>query len=967
MSTPVGINVQVTSTGTQQVTVQLNNIGAAATRSANAVDFMQRALNTLIGAAALNTLKQYIDLWASFEGNINVATKSADQAAAVQERLFAIAQKTRQPLQDVGNTYQRIAIQSDALGLSQNQVLKITQALGEALVVQHTTVAQASGALLQYSQALGTGKVRAQEWNSVLTGLPVLAKAIAEQLGKPVAAVKAMISSGALTSQMLAKATIDAEKVLNEQFGKSAYTIAQGFTVLKNSVVQWVGQTVEAVNGATVFGKALKFLGENIDTVAKSLFVAAAAYGAWRLATGGFAAIVGATAGAVRGLTAALAANPFAFVATAVVAAATALVAFRNEITLNAKEGLTLGDYLVSAWKMISDGAKAMWAVVTDVWSSISGVVNTVWQSITSSTGTFADAVLDVIKRMVNNWIGLYVGLYNAVKDIWNNFPEYFVGIFIDALNGAQQSTTNFINKMIDSYNVVGDKVGAHLDNIDFTPLENKAKATSLNIGKDFQDAFNTDYIGGFMQRLTAGAQAAAAARKKVLGDPGLDQTGTAYKMPDKANKALEKLQNQLRTLLNTIDPAAGAILQMAHDTDILDKALKAHLISQDQYQRYLQALKMHYTDIVHPQEAYLAKLAAETTLLEQDGDARIIATKVWEQEQALRKKSIVLNQSEIDTMTELIRVNLEATQIAAQRANIIQRTTQPQKDYNQSISALNQLYSQGTISADQFNQQLDEITLTFLNSQRTFQAGAQAGLIEWFDNVTNDAANVKTALTDMFDGANNALANFVTTGKLNFGDLMTSILQDLIKIELQILESNILKSLFGSGVGFAGAFGFGGGAGGASAANNWGVGNNSYGFTMPSGFAAGGYTGNYGVNDVAGVVHGQEYVLNSDATRRIGVGNLDAWNAGSAPSSGGGGQTVAIGGPKIGIVINNTASDQVQATASVRSDDSGNPQIQVMVQAIKRDIASDISKGRGDIHDSIQAKFGVKSIPGRG
>lgn len=48
-------------------------------------------------------------------------------------------------------------------------------------------------------------------------------------------------------------------------------------------------------------------------------------------------------------------------------------------------------------------------------------------------------------------------------------------------------------------------------------------------------------------------------------------------------------------------------------------------------------------------------------------------------------------------------------------------------------------------------------------------------------------------------------------------------------------------------------------------------------------GFKAGGYTGNYGTSDVAGVVHGQEYVLNAAATKRVGVGTLDAINSGKS------------------------------------------------------------------------------------
>lgn len=58
------------------------------------------------------------------------------------------------------------------------------------------------------------------------------------------------------------------------------------------------------------------------------------------------------------------------------------------------------------------------------------------------------------------------------------------------------------------------------------------------------------------------------------------------------------------------------------------------------------------------------------------------------------------------------------------------------------------------------------------------------------------------------------------------------------------------------------------------------------------AGFKTGGYTGNGGVSDVAGVVHGKEYVLNAEATKRVGVGTLNAINNGA---SFGGGITVNI------------------------------------------------------------------------
>lgn len=65
-----------------------------------------------------------------------------------------------------------------------------------------------------------------------------------------------------------------------------------------------------------------------------------------------------------------------------------------------------------------------------------------------------------------------------------------------------------------------------------------------------------------------------------------------------------------------------------------------------------------------------------------------------------------------------------------------------------------------------------------------------------------------------------------------------------------------------------------------------------------PTGFKQGGYTGNMPANDVAGVVHGREYVIDAASTARIGRQNLDALRSGNAavaPSGGSGG-----GGPTI-------------------------------------------------------------------
>lgn len=51
--------------------------------------------------------------------------------------------------------------------------------------------------------------------------------------------------------------------------------------------------------------------------------------------------------------------------------------------------------------------------------------------------------------------------------------------------------------------------------------------------------------------------------------------------------------------------------------------------------------------------------------------------------------------------------------------------------------------------------------------------------------------------------------------------------------------------------------------------------------------YGKGGYTGNYGVKEEAGIVHGQEYVINAKDTARLGLPFLNALNSGQMPTSG--------------------------------------------------------------------------------
>ncbi|MBB4391825.1 phage tail length tape measure family protein [Bradyrhizobium sp. ERR14] len=167
-------------------------------------------------------------------------------------------------------------------------------------------------------------------------------------------------------------------------------------------------------------------------------------------------------------------------------------------------------------------------------------------------------------------------------------------------------------------------------------------------------------------------------------------------------------------------------------------------------------------------------------------------------------------------------------------------------------------------------------------------QAKVAGSLLPQFQQALNDAGNARKQLDSlMVEGMSVNRGFFVEFGQqLRAGATMwdafkSAGLNALGKISdklMQMAADKLFASAFG---GSSGGFGlgslFGGGSGSVgvmSAAGDLGAGTGGLSFPM---FAGGGYTGNGGKFQPAGIVHKGEYVMDAVTVRRVGVANLDS------------------------------------------------------------------------------------------
>lgn len=237
--------------------------------------------------------------------------------------------------------------------------------------------------------------------------------------------------------------------------------------------------------------------------------------------------------------------------------------------------------------------------------------------------------------------------------------------------------------------------------------------------------------------------------------------------------------------------------------------------------------------------------------------------------------------------------------------------------------------------------------------SQRTFSFGWSSAFNQYAEDATNSAQTAGAMFSSITSNMSSAINRFVDTGKLSFADFANSVIKDLIRIQLQTQLSQGLNAIIGAvGSAFAGSFG-------GTGATAMGAGTTAGGagaVAFPVSLASGGYTGNGGKFEPAGVVHRGEYVLNSAATSRIGVGNLDQMNKGFANGGFVGSSGSTGGGVNINIK-NEAGAEGYKATAQARQNTDGGINVDVLV---RRAVSADL-QSNGALSQQMANTFGLR------
>ncbi|SMH29759.1 tape measure protein [Azospirillum agricola] len=222
-----------------------------------------------VGALAAKTV-DYAEAWTQVGNRLRLVAGDAAELKETQGQLFQASQKAGVAMVSVVDVYSRAAQSAGELGASQQQLTRFAGGVAQALAVSGTSADAAAGAMQQLGQLLGSARVQAEEYNSVLDGAPRIAKAVADGLteaGGSVSRLKQLINDGKVSNKQFFDAFLGQIPKIQAEFETAVPTIGRALTTLDNAMGKLIGEANEAAGATTALARGLTTLGNNLDSV----------------------------------------------------------------------------------------------------------------------------------------------------------------------------------------------------------------------------------------------------------------------------------------------------------------------------------------------------------------------------------------------------------------------------------------------------------------------------------------------------------------------------------------------------------------------------------------------------------------------------------------------------------------------------------------------------------------------------
>lgn len=482
-------------------------------KAAEAAGGLGKIGTVLAGFATLSFAKSLLDTadaMQSINSQVRQVTSSETEYLAVQRQLLEVANNTRASLESTSSLYVSTSRALKDYGYTQQEILQFTEATNNAMTIGGVQAEQQAAALMQLSQALGSGVLQGDEFKSIAEAAPILLDTIAEYMGKSRAEIKKLGSEGELTADVLFKAISGASEKFGEQAAKMPMTMGQALTVFSNNWQSMISRLLNDSGAMSGIASIIKMIADNLNLVVPIV--------------AGFGVAVAAATAQVIGFNVAMLANPIGLVAVAIGAVIGLISQFGDQIDVFGGGWSNLLDVIQAVWQAITE---TIGAAIAEIKAWFGGVTDWLNENVGGWSALFSrvmSAIATVVGAYVNAYINTFATGWMLIKEAANNMPQFFANlgkaignVFISAIEWMVNRAVGMINSMIDYANKAASMVG--VSGIDKLNNVQIGRMDDGGLGGRIADSMTKDRVGNAISNIKA--RAALIHEQKAMSGGG--------------------------------------------------------------------------------------------------------------------------------------------------------------------------------------------------------------------------------------------------------------------------------------------------------------------------------------------------------------------------------------------------------------------------------------------------------------
>lgn len=158
------------------------------------------------------------DAYSGIMARLNLVAGGQEQAIALNEQIYQSALRARGPYDVMADSVSKIAMTAKEAFPDPRTIVPFMENIQKLFNIGGTNIERQKDALLQLTQALGSGKLQGDELRSIAEAAPLIEKYIADYMGVSMGEIKQLGADGEITAEIIKNAILGATDEINKQF-----------------------------------------------------------------------------------------------------------------------------------------------------------------------------------------------------------------------------------------------------------------------------------------------------------------------------------------------------------------------------------------------------------------------------------------------------------------------------------------------------------------------------------------------------------------------------------------------------------------------------------------------------------------------------------------------------------------------------------------------------------------------------